>query len=148
MAGKLSQDSTHQDKEDSELRKSYDIMLQNGELEDRLIDIKGVHRSLGIEIISPSGMDDISDQLQDILQNIQNDDGRSRKIKIRDARTLMLEEEAQHLIKEEEIRQQAIEHVAHCIDELVPHVDDVECHQPTQNNLDKNNPDIKLDDGR
>lgn len=96
-------------KKHSEARDVYRKKLQSGELDDRIIDIE-VRHNLGVEIMVPQGMEDISNQLQNIFDNIP-DKGRSRKMCISDARKTLAREEAQHLVSEEQIRRIAIRYV-------------------------------------
>ena len=100
---------TEDQKKHSEAREAYRKKLQNGDLDDRIIDIE-VRHNLGVEIMVPQGMEDISSQLQNIFDNIP-DKGRSRKMCVSDARKTLAREEAQNLVSEEQIRRIAIRYV-------------------------------------
>jgi len=64
-----------------------------------------------VEIMAPPGMEEMTSQLQDLFQNMGGKRTRTRKLRIRDARRLLTEEEAGRLINEDEIKQSALESV-------------------------------------
>ena len=66
---------------------------------------------MGVEIMAPPGMEEMTNQLQSMFQNMKNDRKKSRKMKVTAALKLLREEEAAKLINEDEIRSQAIENV-------------------------------------
>lgn len=94
----------------SEAKEAYRKKLRAGELDERIIDIEVKH-PIGIEIMTPAGMEDMSSQLQNLFQNLPLDKGRQKKMKIADAKEHLAKEQAQLLLNEENIKQQAIHRV-------------------------------------
>lgn len=85
--------------------------LRNGELDDKEIEIEVSAAAVGVEIMSPPGMEEMSNQLQSVLQNISSQRKRTRKMKVKDALKTVCEEEANELISEEEIKSLAVNKV-------------------------------------
>ncbi len=92
-------------------RELFRKKLHNGELDDKDIEIEVTFGPVGIEIMAPPGMEEMSSQLQNIFQNISSDRTKLRKMKVKDARKILREEEASKLVNEDEIKTQAIEKV-------------------------------------
>ncbi len=93
---------------DAETRQKFRKMLREGQLDDREIEIELRNPVLGMEIVAPPGMEEMQQQLQSMFQNLGSGKGRSRKLKIREAKKLLLEEEASKLLNEEELRAKAV----------------------------------------
>ena len=93
---------------DAETRQKFRKMLREGQLDDREIEIELRNPVLGMEIVAPPGMEEMQQQLQSMFQNLGTGKGRSRKLKIREAQKLLLEEEASKLLNEEELRAKAV----------------------------------------
>ncbi len=93
---------------DAETRQKFRKMLREGQLDDREIEIELRNPVLGMEIVAPHGMEELQQQLQSMFQNLGAAKGRSRKLKIREAQKLLLEEEASKLLNEEELRAKAV----------------------------------------
>ena len=93
---------------DAETRQKFRKMLREGQLDDREIEIELRNPVLGMEILAPPGMEEMKQQLQSMFQNLGAGKGRSRKLKIREAQKLLLEEEASKLLNEEELRANAV----------------------------------------
>jgi ATP-dependent HslUV protease ATP-binding subunit HslU len=93
---------------DAETRQKFRKMLREGQLDDREIEIELRNPVLGMEIVAPPGMEEMQQQLQSMFQNLGAGKGRSRKLKIREAQKLLLEEEASKLLNEEELRANAV----------------------------------------
>ena len=85
--------------------------LKNGELDDREIEIDVANSTIGIEIMAPPGMEDMTGQLQNMLQNLSSGKVKIRKLLIKDAKKILLEEESAKRVNEEEIKAKALEHV-------------------------------------
>ena len=94
---------------DAETRQKFCKMLREGQLDDREIEIELRNPVLGMEIVAPPGMEEMQQQLQSMFQNLGAGKARSRKLKIREAQKLLLEEEASKLLNEEELRTKAIQ---------------------------------------
>ncbi len=82
--------------------------LLAGELDDREIEFD-VAAQIGVEIMTPPGMEEMASQLQGMFQNMGGPRSQKRKMRIKDALPLLLEEESAKLINDEEIKQQALE---------------------------------------
>ena len=79
-----------------------------GDLDDRDIEIEISVRSVGVEIMAPPGMEEMTNQLQSLFQNLSNGRTRTRKLKVKDALKLLQEEEAAKMINEEELKLRAL----------------------------------------
>jgi ATP-dependent HslUV protease ATP-binding subunit HslU len=82
--------------------------LLAGELDDREIEFDAATQ-LGVEIMTPPGMEDMANQLQGMFQNMGGNKSQKRKMRIKDAMPLLIEEESAKLINDDEIKQQAVE---------------------------------------
>ncbi len=83
--------------------------LRNGNLDDKIIEINISSPSFGIEIMSPPGMEDMTNQLQSIFQNISGQRKKVRKLRIKDAMSLLIEEESAKLINFDDLKRKAID---------------------------------------
>lgn len=97
--------------EDSSTRQIFRKKLQEGSLDDKEIEIEVAMNSFGIEIMSPPGMEEMTQQLQNMFQNLGQERKKMRKIKVVDARKILREEEAAKLIDDDEIKARAVESV-------------------------------------
>jgi ATP-dependent HslUV protease ATP-binding subunit HslU len=98
-------------KEDSSTRQLFRKKLRKGELEDKEIEIEISVSPVGVEIMAPPGMEEMTSQLQSMFSNISNDRKKMRKLKIADAHKILREEEAVKLIDDEDLKSRAIESV-------------------------------------
>jgi ATP-dependent HslUV protease ATP-binding subunit HslU len=94
-----------------ETRQRFRKMLREGQLEDREIEIDVRAPNVGVEIMAPPGMEEMTNQLQGMFQNLQNQKKRRRKLKVKDALPLLRDEEASKMINEEDIKLQALKAV-------------------------------------
>jgi len=85
--------------------------LREGELDDKEIEIDVSAPAVGVEIMAPPGMEEMTNQLQGMFQNLNSSRSKSRKVKIKDALKLLQEEEAGKLVNEDDIKQSALEAV-------------------------------------
>jgi len=97
--------------ERSETRQKFRKMLREGELDEREIEIEISAPSVGVEIMAPPGMEEMTGQLQNLFQNLGGNRTNTRKLRIRDALKLLVEEEAGKLVNEEDIKARAVEAV-------------------------------------
>jgi ATP-dependent HslUV protease ATP-binding subunit HslU len=93
---------------DAETRQKFRRMLRDGELDDREIEIEIRALPMGVEIMAPPGMEEMQQQLQSMFQNLGGNRTRSRKVKVREAQKLLVEEEAAKLINEDELKVRAL----------------------------------------
>lgn len=85
--------------------------LREGKLDQQEIEIQITSPPIGIEIMSPPGMEELTTQLQSLFQNLGGQKKNLRKLKIKDAMKLLTEEEAIKLINSEELKEKAIHSV-------------------------------------
>ena len=93
---------------DSKTRQKMRYKLVHGELDDREIEFD-VSVQGGVEIMTPPGMEEMASQLQGMFQNLGQQKTQKRKMKIREAFPILIEEEAGRMVNEEEIKQLALE---------------------------------------
>jgi len=82
--------------------------LLAGELDDKEIEFD-VSMQIGVDIMTPPGMEEMASQLQGMFQNMGSNKTQKRKMRVKDAMPLLIEEESARLINDEEIKQQALE---------------------------------------
>ena len=85
--------------------------LREGNLDDKEVQIDVNSPAVGVEIMAPPGMEEMTSQLQGMFQNLNTGRTKARKVKIKDAMKLLQEEEAAKLVNEDEIKQTALEAV-------------------------------------
>lgn len=95
----------------SDTRQKFRKMFRENTLEDREIDIKVNSPNIGLEIMTPPGMEEMTGQLQNMFQSLNSEKSKSRKVTVRAARKILLDEEAAKLVDEDEIKAQAIENI-------------------------------------
>ena len=94
---------------DSATRQKFRVKLREGLLDDKEIEIDVTVKPVGVEIMAPPGMEEMTSQLQGLFQNMTSDKKKTRKMTIAQAKKLLLDEEASKLIKEDEIKTKALE---------------------------------------
>ncbi|CAL4326629.1 HslU--HslV peptidase ATPase subunit [Buchnera aphidicola] len=82
--------------------------LREGVLDEKEIEINVLTTTMGVEIMAPPGMEELTSQLQSLFQNLGGHKKNNRRLKIKDAIKLLTEEEAAKLINQEEIKKEAI----------------------------------------
>ncbi|EEJ7202691.1 HslU--HslV peptidase ATPase subunit [Salmonella enterica subsp. enterica] len=100
-----------QQQEPSAARQTFRKKLREGQLDDKEIEINLAAAPMGVEIMAPPGMEEMTSQLQSMLQNLGGQKQKPRKLKIKDAMKLLVEEEAAKLVNPEELKQDAIDAV-------------------------------------
>lgn len=96
-------------KDDGGARQLYRTRLRTGELDDTDIELEVAAGPVGVEILSPPGMEEMTSQLTSMFQSMHQDRKKTRKMKIAEARKILREEEATRLVDLEEIKARAIE---------------------------------------
>ena len=94
--------------ENNSTRQVFRKKLREGQLDDKEIDIDVAEVAPQVEIMAPPGMEEMTNQLQGLFQNMSGDKRKSRKLKIKDAFKLLVEEEAAKMVNQEELKEQAI----------------------------------------
>ncbi|MBI3570100.1 MAG: ATP-dependent protease ATPase subunit HslU [Gammaproteobacteria bacterium] len=92
-------------------RQMFRKKLREGSMDDQEIEVELSAPAMGVEIITPPGMEEMTSQLQGLFQNMGGRRSRPRKVKIREARKLLTEEEAGRLVNEEDIKGRALQRV-------------------------------------
>ena len=92
-------------------RQKFRKKLREGELDDKEIEIEVAATQASMEIFAPPGMEDLTQQIQGMFQNIGGGKKRQRKMKIRDAMKALADEEAVRLINDEEVKAEALKNV-------------------------------------
>src|SRR5271154_1472081 len=94
---------------DNDTRQRFRKMLREGALDDREIEIEVRAMPHGVEIMAPPGMEEMTQQLQGMFQNLGGGRTRTRKLKIKEALKLLVDEEAAKMINEEDLKLRAVE---------------------------------------
>jgi ATP-dependent HslUV protease ATP-binding subunit HslU len=97
--------------DESGTRQKMRQKLRQGELDEREIDIEVSMAAMGVEIMAPPGMEEMTSQLQSLFQNIGGGRTRKRRLRVRDAMKLLCDEESAKLIDEENLKLRAIDSV-------------------------------------
>src|SRR4029078_4146319 len=92
----------------SETRQRFRKMLREGALADKEIEIDVSAMPMGVEIMAPPGMEEMQQQLSQMFSNLGQGRTKTRRLKVREAQKLLIEEEAGKLVNEEEIRARAL----------------------------------------
>ncbi len=90
-------------------RQKFRKMLREGKINDKEIEIELQMPALGVEIMAPPGMEDMTNQLQGMFQNLGNAKTRTRKLSVGEALKMLTDEEAAKLINEDELKLGALE---------------------------------------
>ncbi|WP_418146160.1 HslU--HslV peptidase ATPase subunit [Actinobacillus pleuropneumoniae] len=99
-----------QESDNSSTRQVFRKKLREGQLDDKEIEID-VAAQVSVEIMTPPGMEEMTSQLQSLFEGMSPNKTKKRKMKIKDALKVMVDEEAAKLVNSEELKQQAIEAV-------------------------------------
>ena len=110
-AGFFNESATADDESRSSTRQKFRKKLREGDLDDKEIDIEVAQPSMSAEIFAPPGMEDLTQQLQGMFQNLGGGRKKSRKMKIREALKALTDEEAARLVNDEEVKIDAIRNV-------------------------------------
>lgn len=97
--------------EDSTTRQLFRKKLRENELDDKEIELEVSVSPVGVEIMAPPGMEEMTSQLQNMFQNLSTDRKKMRKLKVADARKMLREEEATKLIDDDDLKARALESV-------------------------------------
>ena len=92
----------------STTRQVFRKKLREGALDDKEIEIEMSQTPVGVEIMAPPGMEEMTSQLQNMFQGMSNEKTNKRKLKIKDAFKALQEEEAAKIVNNEDIKEKAI----------------------------------------
>ncbi len=93
---------------DGDTRQRFRKMLREGDLDDREIEVEVRAMPAGVEIMAPPGMEELSQQLQGMFQNLGGQRSKPRRLPVREAFKLLTEEEAAKLVNDDELKTQAL----------------------------------------
>jgi ATP-dependent HslUV protease ATP-binding subunit HslU len=93
---------------DAETRQRFRKMLREGSLDDREIEIEVRAMPAGVEIMAPPGMEEMQQQLASMFSNLGGGKMKARRVKVREAHKILVDEEAAKLVNEEEIKLKAL----------------------------------------
>ena len=93
---------------DSSTRQIFRKKLREGQLDDKEIDVEVSVGGVGVEIMAPPGMEELTSQVQNMFSNLSSDKKKTRKLKVKDALKQLIDEEATRLINEDDLKSRAI----------------------------------------
>jgi len=99
----------NQEADNQSTRQVFRKKLREGKLDDKEIEIDVALPQVGVEIMAPPGMEDMTNQLQGMFQNLSGNQSKKKKLPIKDAFKLLVEEEAAKLVNQEDLKQDAID---------------------------------------
>ena len=97
--------------DNSDTRQKFRKMLREGKLDDKEIEIEIQAMAMGVEIMAPPGMEEMTSQLQGMFQNLAGGRQKTKKLKVTAALKLLTDEEAAKMLDEEDIKSRALEAV-------------------------------------
>ena len=97
--------------DESGTRQKFRKKLREGELDDKEIEIEVAAGQAGMEILAPPGMEELTQQLQGMFQNLAGGRKKLRKLKVKEALRLLVDEEAARLVNDEELKARALANV-------------------------------------
>ncbi len=100
-----------EESENSNTRQIFRKKLREGKLDDKEIELDLAASPVGVEIMAPPGMEDMTSQLQNMFQNMSSEKTNKRKLKIKEAFKALQEEEAAKIVNQDDIKQKAIDAV-------------------------------------
>ncbi len=103
--------NTNDDEPESSTRQKFRKKLREGDLDDKEIEIDLSDTPVGVEIMAPPGMEEMSQQLQGMFQNLGSAKSSTRKLPVKEAMRLLTDEEALKLINEDEMKLKALDNI-------------------------------------
>ena len=97
--------------EDSATRKLFRKKVMNGEMDDKEIEIDVAAPQVGVEIMAPPGMEDMTNQIQNLFSNFGNAKTNRKKMLVKDALKQVQDEEAHNLLNLDDLKAKAVEAV-------------------------------------
>jgi len=117
---------------DADTRQKFRKMFREGQLDDREIEIEVRAMPVGVEIMAPAGMEDLTQQLQGMFSNLGGNRTRQRKVKVPEAFKLLTDEEAAKMINEEELKLRALRNAEQNGIVFIDEIDKIARRQETQ----------------
>lgn len=103
--------SSDGDRDEGAGRQRLRKLLREGQLDDKEVEIEVAAPTVGVEIMAPPGMEQMTDQLQGMFQNLGGQRKVTRKVRVREATRLLTDEEAVALINDDELKHEALQRV-------------------------------------
>ncbi len=97
--------------EENSTRQKFRKKLREGELDDKEIEVEVSAAGMQAEIFAPPGMEELTSQIQGMFQNLGNARKKPRKLRVAEARKLLVDEEAAKLVNDEELKLEAVNNV-------------------------------------
>ena len=94
-----------------ETRQHMRKFFREGRFDDREIEIETSFADVGVELVGPPGMEEMTDHLREVFSNFRNDKTKTTRIKVSDAKRKLSDEEAMKLINDEELKMNALSSV-------------------------------------
>ncbi len=107
-ARRYGDDVPNEGNDGDDTRQKFRKMLREGKLDEREIEIELSATPVGVEIMAPPGMEEMTSQLQGMFQNMAGNRTKSRKLRIRDALKLLVDEEAAKMVNDDDIKLRAL----------------------------------------
>lgn len=104
-------DAEPETKADSATRQLFRKQLREGKLDDKEIDIELSQPQMGVEIMAPPGMEEMTSQLQSMFSNMGGGQAKTRRMKVKDALKQAIDEEAAKMVNDDDLKQKAIDAV-------------------------------------
>ncbi len=105
---RVSSEDSIGDRNNNSTRQVFRKKLREGELDDKEIEIEVQAGAMGVEIMAPPGMEEMTSQLQNMFSSMAPGKTKTRKLKVKDALKKLTEEEAAKLINEDDLRGSAV----------------------------------------
>lgn len=103
--------SSDGDRDEGAGRQRLRKLLREGQLDDKEVEIEVAAPTVGVEIMAPPGMEQMTDQLQGMFQNLGGQRKVTRKVRVHEATRLLTDEEAAALINDDELKHEALQRV-------------------------------------
>jgi len=126
-------------------RQKFRKMLREGKINDREIEVDLQVPAVGIEIMAPPGMEDMTNQLQGLFQNLGSQKKKTRKLRVEEALKLLTDEEAGKMINEDEIKLAALENAEQNGIVFIDEIDKVARRQGTTSGADVSREGVQRD---
>ncbi|MDH5546303.1 MAG: HslU--HslV peptidase ATPase subunit [Gammaproteobacteria bacterium] len=101
-------DDTPAETDASSTRQKFRKMLREGKLDEKEIEVDVREPNIGVEIMTPPGMEDMTSQLQSVFQNLASGRTKSKKLKVKDAMKILTDDEAAKMVNEDELKATAL----------------------------------------
>jgi ATP-dependent HslUV protease ATP-binding subunit HslU len=97
-----------QEQADSGTRQKFRKKLREGDLDDKEIELELSAAPMGVEIMAPPGMEEMTSQLQGLFKNLSGGRTKRRKLPVKEAMRLLTDEEAARMVNEDELKSRAV----------------------------------------